>query len=71
MRHMEEIKYNVGTTLTMKKQHPCGSNHWEVIRMGADIKIKCLNCGHIVMIPRVEFNKKIKKIISFGGDLNE
>ena len=68
---MEEKKYEIGTTLTMKKQHPCGGNLWEVVRMGADIKIKCLNCGHLVMIPRIEFNKKIKKIISLKGDKNE
>ena len=68
---MEEKKYDIGTTLTMKKQHPCGANLWEIVRLGADIKIKCLNCGHVVMIPRVEFNKKIKKIISFSGDKNE
>lgn len=68
---MEEKKYKIGTTLIMKKPHPCGENLWEVIRLGADIKIKCLKCNHVVMIPRVEFNKKIKKIISFDGDNNE
>ena len=61
---MKDKKYSLGTTLTMKKLHPCGGNEWEVVRVGADIKIKCLNCGHMVMIPRVEFNKKIKKILS-------
>ena len=68
---MEEKKYNLGTILTMKKQHPCGENKWEVVRVGADIKIKCLGCSHTVMLPRVEFNKKIKKIISLDGDENE
>ena len=68
---MEEKKYEIGTILTMKKQHPCGENMWEVARMGADIKIKCLKCGHMVMLPRIEFNKKIKKIISLKGDKNE
>ncbi len=68
---MEEKKYTIGTILTMKKNHPCGENKWQVVRLGADIKIKCLKCGHVVMIPRVEFNRKIKKIISFNGDLNE
>ena len=68
---MNDKKYNIETTLTMKKQHPCGGNLWEVVRMGADIKIKCLNCGHVVMLPRIEFNKKIKKIISDVGDSNE
>lgn len=64
---MEEKKYDIGTRLTMKKPHPCGANDWSVVRLGADIKIKCLNCGHVVMLPRVEFNKKIKKIISEEG----
>lgn len=68
---MELPNYKIGTILTMKKPHPCGENLWKVVRLGADIKIKCLNCGHVVMLPRVEFNKKIKKIISFEGDLNE
>ena len=65
---MEEKKYILGTILTMKKQHPCGANLWQVVRMGADIKIKCLNCSHVVMIPRIEFNRKLKKIISLDGD---
>ena len=68
---MEEKKYNIGTILTKKKAHPCGENKWEVVRLGADIKIKCLGCNHVVMLPRVEFNKKIKKIISLDGDKNE
>ncbi len=56
-------KYKLGTKLIMKKQHPCGTNLWEVVRLGADIKIKCLNCSRNVMIPRIEFDKKIKKIV--------
>lgn len=55
--------YTIGTKVIMRKQHPCRTNLWEIIRLGADIKIKCLNCGRSVMIPRIEFNKKIKKII--------
>ena len=68
---MEEKKYNIGTKLIMKKQHPCGKNLWEIVRLGADIKIKCLGCSHVVMIPRVEFNKKIKKIVSLSGESDE
>ena len=55
--------YNLGTKVIMKKAHPCGTNLWEITRLGADIKLKCLNCGRLVMIPRVEFNKKLKKIV--------
>ncbi len=57
-----ETNYKLGTRLVMKKQHPCGNNIFEVIRLGADIKIKCINCGRTIMIPRVEINKKIKKV---------
>lgn len=60
---MDDNKYDIGTLVVMKKGHPCGANSWEVIRVGADIKIKCTNCGRLIMMPRVEFNKKIKKII--------
>ena len=59
---MENKKYDLGTIVIMKKQHPCGTNEWEVVRVGADIKIKCLYCGRTVLIPRIEFNKKLKKI---------
>ena len=61
------IKYELGTKVVMKKQHPCGSNEWEITRVGADIKIKCLNCGRTILLPRIEFNKKLKKIISQEG----
>ena len=55
--------YTIGTKVTMKKAHPCGTKLWEIVRLGADIKLKCINCGRTVMIPRIEFNKKLKKII--------
>lgn len=55
--------YKLGTKVTMKKAHPCGTNLWEITRLGADIKLKCINCGRLVMIPRIEFNKKLKKIV--------
>lgn len=61
---MQDKDYSIGTRVEMKKGHPCGTNLWEIVRIGADIKIKCVNCGRIVMIPRIEFNKKVKKIVS-------
>lgn len=60
---MENKEYQLGSIVVMKKQHPCGTNEWEIVRVGADIKIKCRACGRTVLIPRVEFNKKLKKII--------
>lgn len=55
--------FDLGNIVEMKKKHPCGSYNFEVIRLGADIKIKCIGCGRIVMIPRTKFLKGAKKII--------
>ncbi|MEK4762559.1 DUF951 domain-containing protein [Viridibacillus sp. FSL E2-0187] len=60
---MEAKKFELGDVVEMKKQHPCGTNEWKIIRMGADIRIKCEGCQHSVMIPRREFEKKLKKIL--------
>ncbi|WP_125770688.1 DUF951 domain-containing protein [Companilactobacillus furfuricola] len=62
--------FNLGDLITMKKPHACGVNRWEIIRLGADIKIKCMGCGHIVMIPRAEFNKKFKKVATKAADVD-
>ena len=56
-------EYKLGSIVIMKKDHPCGTNKWEIVRMGADIKVICLNCGRCIMIPRIEFNKKLKKVV--------
>ncbi len=58
-------EYKLGSIVMMKKAHPCGSNEWEITRVGADIKIKCIVCNRSIMMPRIEFNKKLKKIINF------
>ena len=52
----------VGDILTMKKPHPCGSTRWQVTRIGADFKLRCLGCGHEVMNARSKVEKNIKKI---------
>lgn len=59
---MDAKKFGLNDTVEMKKQHPCGTNSWKIIRMGADIRIKCLGCGHSIMIPRNEFAKKLKRV---------
>ena len=64
---MENKEYKLGSHVVMKKQHPCGSNEWEITRLGADIKIRCINCNRSIFIPRIEFNKKLKKVISEEG----
>ena len=53
----------VGMKVEMKKPHPCGENKWLLERVGADIKIKCLGCDRLVMMPRRNFEKGLKKII--------
>jgi len=60
---MERKKFQLNDIVEMKKQHPCGTNRWKIIRLGADIRIKCEGCQHSVMIPRVEFEKKMKKVL--------
>lgn len=58
----------VGDVLQMKKNHPCGSREWKVLRVGMDFRLRCLGCGHEVMLPRVKAEKNIKKILSEGGE---
>ena len=52
----------VGDIVTLKKQHPCGSKEWEVLRIGADFRLKCLGCGHQIRTPRKLVEKNIKEL---------
>jgi hypothetical protein len=56
-------QFNLGDVVETKKEHPCGSKQWQVIRVGADFKIRCLGCSRIVMLPRPKFEKSVKKVI--------
>jgi len=58
------MAYNTGDIVQMKKNHPCGGKEWEILRVGMDFRIKCLTCGHLVMLPRPKFEKSVKKLIS-------
>ena len=57
----------VGDVLTMKKAHPCGAKDWQVLRVGADFKLKCLGCGREVMGERLKFEKNVRKITREGA----
>ena len=59
------MEYKVGDMVVTKKAHPCLSrcDSWEIIRVGADIKIKCQGCGNVIMLSRHNFEKSVKKII--------
>lgn len=59
---MNSMDIQVGDILKMKKKHPCGSSEWEVLRIGADFRLKCVGCGHQIMIPRVKAEKNVRGI---------
>lgn len=60
---MNQIKsFEVGDIIKMKKPHPCGSSEWEILRVGADFRIKCLGCGHQVMVSRKLVEKNTREI---------
>ena len=61
------VRYHIGDVVQLKKAHPCGSNEWEVLRIGIDFVIRCCGCGHRVMVPRPKFEKSVKKNHPFGG----
>ena len=52
----------IGDNLTLKKKHPCGSNTWKTLRVGADFRLKCLGCDREIMVQRRDVEKSIKKI---------
>ena len=53
----------VGDSVKMRKPHPCGSDTWTLTRVGADVKMKCAGCGHVVMLDRQDFERRCKKVI--------
>lgn len=65
---MEKIVFQLGDVVEMKKPHPCGTNQMEIIRMGMDIRIKCVGCKHSVLVPRVKFEKRVKKILTSAAN---
>ena len=56
------VDIQVGEIVKLKKQHPCGSHEWEVLRIGADFRLKCAGCGHQIMIARRLVEKNIREI---------
>ena len=62
---MKNYDYKLGDIVEMKKPHPCASKstQFEIVRVGADLKIKCLGCGNVLIISRDNFNKRFKKVV--------
>ena len=56
------VEWNLDDVVVTRKKHPCGGDRWQVIRMGADVKLRCLTCGHVVMLSLAEAKKRIKKV---------
>lgn len=67
---MERKEFQLGDIVLMKKNHPCGCNEMEIIRMGMDIRIKCVGCKHSVLIPRAKFEKNMRKVLRSSEELH-
>lgn len=63
----QEIR--LGDVVRMRKPHPCGNMEWEVVRLGADIGIRCKKCGRRVLLPRSQFSRQVKLLVSRGPSL--
>lgn len=62
---------NVGDIVKLKKPHPCGGYNWEILRIGADFRIKCTTCDRQVWLPRSEVERRIKEVISSANNDDE
>lgn len=56
--------YELGDVIKLKKAHPCGTNAWEILRIGMDFRLKCTGCGHMIMIPRKDVEKNFRGFIA-------
>ena len=61
------LELRLNDVVRLRKQHPCGSLDWRVVRLGADIGIKCCKCGRRVLLPRRELERRVKLFVSRGG----
>ena len=57
------MEYKIGNIVKTKKKHPCGSDKWEITRIGVDFKLKCLECEHVIVLEREKALKMIIKVI--------
>jgi hypothetical protein len=61
------VKLYVGDVVRTRKVHPCGSDQWQIVRLGADVRITCVGCGRSVLMPRVKLERRIKAFVKRGG----
>ncbi len=60
------VEFKINDVIRLKKAHPCGSFEWQVVRLGADIGLKCVKCQHYVLIDRVQLERRLKAFVSRG-----
>jgi len=60
---MQPMHFELGDRLRLRKQHPCGNSDWEVVRLGADIGLRCEKCGRRVLLPRAEVERRVKQVL--------
>lgn len=66
-KEISDMVYEVGDVVKLKKPHPCGSQEWEILRVGADFRLKCMGCGHMVMVTRKLVEKNTRALTKPDG----
>ena len=62
------VEFRLGDTLQLRKRHPCGGYEWEVVRLGADIGLRCTTCGRRVLLPRSALERRMKRFVTRGAE---
>lgn len=60
-------EFSLGDRVQMRKNHACGANEWEITRCGADVKLRCINCGRVIMLDRMDFMRSAKRVIAHAS----
>ncbi len=62
------ILLNEGDVVRLKRPHPCGTNAWEIMRLGMDVKLRCTGCGHIVRLERARLERRVREVLGQVGE---
>jgi len=65
------VEFRMDDVVRLKKPHPCGSSEWRVVRIGADIGLRCLGCNRRVLLPRSDLERRLKAFVSRGAPMPE
>lgn len=65
------VEFLMEDVVRLRKPHPCGGHDWQIVRLGADIRLKCLTCGRLVLLERRELERRLKAFVSRGRVLPE